>query len=369
MAPDEFGGTLTAVEAAEAIASGWRSVAPHDQLDLAPLSDGGTGFLAVLAAALPASRLLAVPVQDPLGRPVTAHLLVDGGTVYVESAQACGLHLLTAAERSPTTTSTYGVGQLLAAALDAGAERLVVGLGGSGTNDGGAGLLAALGVAGLGQDGAALAPGGAALTGLERLVGTPDPRWAGVDLVAATDVDAPLLGLLGASAVFGPQKGASRTDVQLLDRALTAWADALERHVGSRVRDLPGAGAAGGLGAALFALGGRREPGFALVQNLVGLPAKVSGAQLVVTGEGTLDASSLRGKVVSGVGAAAAAQGLPCVVLAGQVTVGRGEYAAAGIDAAYAVADAVGLAAALERPAAELAGLAARVAREWSRGT
>ena len=214
----------------------------------------------------------------------------------------------------------------------------MVGLGGSATNDGGEGMLAAL-------------------TG----------PFDGVELVAATDVDAPLLGLFGASAVFGPQKGATPNDVQLLDARLAAYADVLEARAGRPVRDLPGAGAAGGLGAALFALGATREPGIALVQRLVRLPRRVRAADLVVTGEGTFDASSLTGKVVSGVAAAAAGLGLPCLVLAGQVVVGRREAAAAGIEASYAVADAVGLTAALERPAEELAALAERVAREWSR--
>jgi glycerate kinase len=264
-------------------------------------------------------------------------------------------------------TSTYGVGHLLRAALDAGAERIVVGLGGSATNDGGAGLLAALGLTPVGADGQQLPPGGAALAQVDSLRGELDPRLAGVELVAAMDVDAPLLGLHGASAVFGPQKGASREDVHRLDGALARWADVLESSTGPAVRDLAGAGAAGGLGAALLALGATREPGIGLVERLVRLERHVAKADLVVTGEGTFDFSSLHGKVVSGVAAAAAAVGLPCIVLAGQVTVGRREAAAAGIDATYAVADAVGVEAALDRPAEELAALAERVAREWSR--
>ena len=188
-----------------------------------------------------------------------------------------------------------------------------------------------------------------------------------MELVDATDVDSPLLGLLGASAVFGPQKGASREDVALLDGALTRWVDVLEPHLGVSVRDLPGAGAAGGLGAALLALGARRKPGIALVQQLVGLAERVSAADIVVTGEGTFDFSSLTGKVVSGVAAAAAEAAVPCVVLAGVVTVGRREAAAAGVEATYAVSDGVGLERSLARPAEELAALAARVAGQWSR--
>lgn len=344
VAPDGFGGTLTAAEAATAIAAGWRAAAPRDRLDLAPLSDGGPGFLAVLAGALPRARRVPLTVQGPLGRPVAAELLLDGATAYVESAQACGLHLLAEAERDPTVTSSYGVGELLAAAVAAGAERVVVGLGGSATNDGGAGLVDALG----------------GLTGW--------PLLPGVEIVAATDVDAPLLGARGASAVFGPQKGATRAQVLMLDARLAAWADELESVAGVRVRDRLGAGAAGGIGAALFALGAVREPGCSLVQRAVRLPQRVGRADLVVTGEGTFDVSSLSGKVVSGVATAASDAGLPCVVIAGQVTVGRREAAAAGIDATYAVADAVGVEASLAQPAGELAALAERVAREWSRG-
>jgi glycerate kinase len=344
VAPDEFGGTLTAVEAAAAIAEGWRAAAPRDALDLAPLSDGGPGFVGVIGAARPKARRITTHVRDPLGRPVPAELLLDGTTAYVESAQACGLHLLTEAERDPTVTSTFGVGELLAHAVAAGAERIVVGLGGSATNDGGAGMISALG-------------------GLEGW-----PLLPGIELVAATDVDAPLLGLLGASSVFGPQKGASREQVLALDAALEHWADTLETAAGLAVRDLPGAGAAGGLGAALLAMGAERASGIALVQQMVKLEQRAARADLVVTGEGTLDASSLSGKAVTGVAAAAAEAGLPCIVLAGEVRLGRRETAAAGIDATYAVADAVGVEASLAQPAAELAALAERVAREWSRG-
>jgi glycerate 2-kinase len=367
LAPDAFGGTLSAREAATAVADGWRAAAPDDELVLVPLSDGGPGLVDVVRAARPRARLHPATVEDPLARPVAADVLLDGATAWVESAQACGLHLLDEAERDPRVTTTYGVGQLVTAALQAGASRVVVGLGGSATNDGGAGMLAALGLQRLDADGERLPPGGAALREGARLVGAPDPRLQQVELVAATDVDAPLLGLHGASAVFGPQKGASPDDVQVLDAALTRWADVLEEHLGVAVRDLPGAGAAGGLGAALLAVGARRAPGLALVAEAVGLGRAVERADLVVTGEGSFDPTSLQGKVVSGVAAVAAAHAVPCVVVAGQVHVGRREAAAAGVEAAYAVADAVGLDAALAAPAEELAALATRVAREWSR--
>jgi glycerate kinase len=366
IAPDGFGGTLSGAQAAAAMAQGWAGAAPGDELDLAPMSDGGPGLVEVLAAALPHAQVRRTAVQDPLGRPVGAAFLLDGATAYVEAAQACGLHLLPEAERDPKRTSSYGVGQLVRAARDAGARRVVVGLGGSATNDGGAGLLWALGAEGRDAQGRRPEPGGAWLRGIDGIDGWP--VLDGLELVAATDVDSPLLGLYGASATFGPQKGATREDVALLDGALARWADVLEAHCGRQVRDLPGSGAAGGLGAALLALGARREPGIALVEQLVGLPERVAQADLVLTGEGTFDFSSLSGKVVSGVAALAAEQAVPCLVLAGAVRVGRREAAAAGVEATYSLVEAVGVEAALTRPAQELAALAARVARQWSPG-
>jgi glycerate kinase len=368
VAPDKFGGTLSAVEAAEAMATGWRRVSPDDELLMRPMSDGGTGFVDVLAVGL-AGDLVPVPTSDPLGRPVVGALLLHESTGYVESAQACGLHLLAHHERNPMVTTSYGLGLLVAAAVDSGARRVVVGLGGSATVDGGAGMLAALGVTALDRAGAALPPGGAALAAVDRLDG--DTRLGGVELVVATDVDNPLTGPNGASVVFGPQKGAAPEQVEALDAALAGWGQVLERDLPgapSGLAALPGAGAAGGLGAALLALGGRREPGTEVVGRAVGLPPALGVADLVLTGEGSFDWQSLRGKVVGGVAAAAAARGLPCLVLAGQVAVGRREMAAAGVQAAYSVADLAGsVEAALEWPADRLADLAARTAGQWSR--
>jgi glycerate kinase len=368
MAPDGFGGTLSPAQAATALADGWRRASPGDDVDLAPLSDGGPGFVDVLATALPDAERLPVTVEDALARPVRADLLLHGTTAYVESAQACGLHLLTEQERDPLRTTTYGVGQLLTAALRAGATRIVVGLGGSATNDGGAGLLSALGLHRLDAAGEQLAPGGLALRDLERLSGAPDPRLSDVELVAASDVESPLLGLYGASSVFGPQKGASREDVALLDGALTRWADVLEAHLGVQVRDRPGAGAAGGLGAALYVLGATQRPGIALVQEAVGFDARVAGADLVVTGEGRFDSQSLVGKVVSGVARTAGEHAVPCVVLAGDVQLGRREAAAAGVEQAWSLVDLVGVERAMGDAEAALAELAAHVAGQWSAG-
>ena len=365
IAPDCFGDTLPAVEVAAALRRGWLASRPADDVVCVPLSDGGPGFVAVLQAALGGS-VRTVPVSDALGRPVTAAFLLQGGTAYVETAQACGLALLSAGERDPLVTSTFGVGELLLAALDAGADRIVIGLGGSATNDGGAGLCTALGLAPVDPDGAPLVPGGAALRDTAALRGSVDPRLAGVTLVVATDVDAPLLGLTGASSVFGPQKGATRDAVQVLDHALGRWAAVLEAALGVQVCEVPGAGAAGGLGAALLALGGQPISGIALVRDLVDLAGRLDEVHLVVTGEGRFDGTSLRSKVVSGVAALAAERALPCLVVAGQVAVGRREAASIGVDQAYALVDEVDLATAMTRPAASLSLLAGRVARHWS---
>jgi glycerate kinase len=366
VAPDSFGGTLSAVEAAEAIADGWRRSAPADELVARPLSDGGPGFLDVLSASLDAD-VVPVPTTDPLGRPVVGAVLVDGTTAYVESAQATGLHLLTAAERDPLLTGSAGLGALLAAAVEYGARTVVVGLGGSATNDAGAGMLGALGVLPLDDAGTVLPPGGLALAALDRLEGVPQLR--GVGLVAATDVDNPLCGPHGATAVFGPQKGLRPGDLDRLDAALARWAEVAERDLPDAPAGLaavPGGGAAGGLGAALLALGGRRAAGIGLVGAAVGLPDALAGADLVISGEGSFDFQSLRGKVVSGVAAAAAERGLPCLVLAGQVSVGRREAAAAGGEAADSVAEQAGsVEVALAYPADRLADLAARVAAHW----
>lgn len=380
IAPDCFTGTLTARQAAAAMAEGWRASAPHDEVTLVPLSDGGPGFLDVLASSLD-GEMSAVVVSDPRGREVPAAILVveaEGSrTAYIESAQAAGLHLLAPEERDPTLTTTYGVGQLLDAALDLGATRIVVGLGGSGTNDAGAGLLAALGVGSrerLGVGGLALASADAPdLAGLEGA----RARFRHVDLVVASDVDSPLLGLKGASAVFAAQKGASEQDAQSLENALGHFVSVVNR-VRPPVKDLltgaairperePGAGAAGGLGYGLYLLGARRVSGVAAVLEAVGFARLVASADLVVTGEGSFDWQSLRGKVVVGVAAAAAAVGTPAIVIAGQCLVGRREAMAVGLSGVYAVADRPDqVPAALADPAGTLAARVERVARTWS---
>ena len=380
IAPDCFTGTLSAGQAAQAMARGWRNGAPQDVLTLLPLSDGGPGFLDVLSGAL-GGTAVPVTVADPLGRPVPAVvLLVDAGgtrTAYVESAQACGLHLLADAERNPLVTSTYGVGELVEAALAQGATRVVVGLGGSGTNDGGAGLLAALGAG----DPQVLAAGGAGLAdlddrALDGLAGLRD-RLRSIELVLATDVDSPLLGFHGASAVFGPQKGATPEMAQQLESALGRFTEVVG-HVVPPGRDLltgtdrrpdrePGSGAAGGLGYGLLLLGGHRGSGVQAVLEAVGFGPLVQATDLVVTGEGTFDWQSLRGKVVAGVAQAALACAKPVVVIAGQTLVGRRDTMELGISGIYAVAQNPGqVAGALADPAGTLSARTARVASTWS---
>ncbi|MET7822205.1 glycerate kinase family protein [Micromonospora zamorensis] len=375
LCPDKFAGTLPAPEVAAAVAAGWRTVTDGDDLLIRPLADGGPGFVEVLAEAL-GGRRLPVPTVDPLGRPAAGEILLttDGATAYLESAQACGLHLLSPAERDPKTTTSYGLGVLVAAAVESGARTVVIGLGGSGTNDAGAGMLAALGVTPLDAGGAALPYGGAALAAVDAVDGVP--RLRGVRLVAATDVDNPLLGLHGASNVFGPQKGADRADVLLLDAALERFAAVLERDLAgcpAGLGTMPGGGAAGGIGAALLALGGGCESGIGLVTRATRLDAALDTADLVITGEGSFDHQSLRGKVVAGVAGAARDRGVPCVVVAGQVSTGRREAASAGVTDAYSLVEHFGgeagggLDAALSRPAEGLRELGARLARQWSR--
>jgi glycerate kinase len=368
--PDKFAGTLTALEAAGAMVDGWREVAPDDEVTVRPLSDGGPGFLDSLSLdALPGVRRIPVDTYDPLGRPVSGAVLVDGATAYVESAQACGLHVLSGDERNPRITTSYGLGPLITAAVESGAREVVIGLGGSATNDAGAGLLAALGAEPLDAAGYALPYGGVALAGCTRLGGAP--RLRGARLVAATDVDNPLTGLHGASSVYGPQKGASRADVLDLDAALTRFAEVLERDLPGcppGLAAVPGAGAAGGLGAAILALGGRCESGIALVRRLSRLDDALDAADLVITGEGSFDHQSLRGKVISGVAEAARDRALPCLVFAGRISVGRREAARIGVTGAYALEEHFGsVEQAMSLPVEGLRALAARAARQWSR--
>lgn len=356
IAPDAFAGTLTAVEAASAIAEGWRRHAPGDELDLAPMSDGGPGFLDVLQASR-GGELVAVTTEGPHGAEVPAAVLAVGDTAYVESAQACGLHL-SKGEAGDFATSA-GVGALLIAAAATGARRVVVGLGGAGSNDGGAGLLGALGA----RADRVLEGGAILLHGLGEIdISLCHSVIGGVELVAATDVDIPLTGLFGTTKAFGARRGIGETRLADTDAFLEQYAALVDRRLALE----PGAGAGGGLGFALMALGARRVPGIELVADAVGLAARARAADLVITGEGAFDFSSRAGKVPAGVAAVAADALRPCVMVAGEVLVGAREMRALGMDAAYGLVDLVGRERAWRDPAGALAEVATRVARTWS---
>jgi glycerate kinase len=361
--PDKFAGTLSAPAVAEAVAAGWGG---DGTLIRRPLSDGGPGFVEVLAGALE-GRVVPVPTVDPLGRPTDGEILLAGHVAYVESAQACGLHLLTKDERDPNVTSSYGLGLLITAAVEAGATEVVVGLGGSATNDGGAGMLAALGAPPVDAAGYALPYGGAYLNAAAGLGG--EARLRQVSLVAATDVDSPLTGLHGASKVFGPQKGASQEDVYRLDAALEIFAGVLERAFGiTGLQTQPGGGAAGGIGAALIALGGRVTSGIGLVTAWIGLERELDQADLVITGEGSFDHQSLRGKVVAGIANGARDRGIPCIVLCGRNETGYREAASAGVTETHSLTDLFGSEAeAMARPAEGLRELASQLSSQWNR--
>lgn len=317
-APDSFKESMTAAEAAAAMARGVRRVLPDAEIVEVPLSDGGEGFLESLASALGA-RLVPVEVPDALGRPITSsYALTADGLAVIEMARAAGLEQIAPADRDVRHSSTAGVGRLVSAALDAGATRLVIGIGGSATNDGGAGLLDALGVRYLDAAGRRLSPTPAGLADVAAVDASGlDPRLAAVDVEVACDVTNPLCGPYGASAVFGPQKGATAADVRSLDALLARLA---RLDVGTDVAERPGAGAAGGLGYALLRhLHARLRRGIELVTATVGLAEAVRGAALVLTGEGSVDAQSLAGKTPAGVAAIAHAAGVDTVILAGRV--------------------------------------------------
>jgi glycerate 2-kinase len=318
VAPDGFGGTLAADEAARAIATGWARSRPEDELVSVPMSDGGEGLLRAIARAQDTWQH--TEVAGPHGHPVAAAWLVrPDGTAVIESAAACGLHLVPVDRRDPMLATTYGVGQLLEAARAEGARRVVVGLGGSATVDGGSGALGGLGFRLRVEHGSGLRIGGAELGQVARVERGWVRDWSGIEVVLLADVSTPLG---AAAATFGPQKGATPAQVDELARALMRWADVVARDLtpGDDLRHVPGSGAAGGLGFALAAsIGARFEPGSAAVGELVGLPDELDRAELVVTGEGRLDATTRHGKVVAFVQRLASERRLPTLAVVGQV--------------------------------------------------
>ncbi len=336
VAPDSFKGSLSSVEVAAAISRGIRAVFPDAEVVEIPIADGGEGTVDALVAAT-GGRVEERTVRGPLGAPVRARwgVVGGGGAAVVEMAAASGLPLVPAGRRDPRVTTTYGTGELVRAALDAGLARVVVGIGGSATNDGGAGFARALGARFLDAAGAELPDGGAALARLDRIdLSGLDPRLAETDVVVACDVDNPLTGPRGASAVYGPQKGATPEVVRELDAALARYAEVARAATGRDVADRPGAGAAGGLGAGLlFFTPAVLRPGVALVLETVGFDSQVRGADLVVTGEGRTDSQTAMGKAPAGVAAAAKRHGVPVVCLAGGLGDGADDVLAMGIDA------------------------------------
>jgi glycerate kinase len=332
IAADKFKGSLTAVEVAERVGAGLRAVRPALAVEALPVADGGDGTVAAALAAGFTRR--EARVTGPLGEPRTAAFALRADTAVVEMAEASGLQHLPAGRFAPRTATTYGTGELLRAALDAGARTLVLGVGGSATTDGGAGMLSALGARFLDARGAPVGPGGGALAALARAdLSGIDARLADVDLVLASDVDNPLTGEHGAAAVYGPQKGADPEDVAALDAALAHYAEVLGAQESAAA---PGAGAAGGVGfGALVGLGARFRPGIEVLLDVLGFAAALERADLVITGEGSLDAQTLRGKAPAGVAAAARARGVEVVAVCGRLALDEAELRAAGISAAY----------------------------------
>lgn len=340
IAPDSFKECLSAAEVAEAMADGVRQVLPDADIICVPMADGGEGSLdAVLAATGGQERLL--EVLDANGRPCQASWgWLGDGKAFIEMASAAGLEQIAPLERKPLQASSYGVGQLVQDAVRAGARHIVLGLGGSATNDAGAGLLQALGVRLLDAQGQDLPGGGAALRQLDRIaLDGVDASLKDVQFEIAVDVDNPLCGLRGASAIFGPQKGASAEDVAELDAALSHFADVCARQFGEDHRNIPGMGAAGGLGFAVkTCFNASFRPGVELVAELSGLAAALEGASLVFTGEGRMDAQTLLGKTPAGVARYASRSGIPVIALAGSLGEDYEALYQAGITAAFSLA-------------------------------
>jgi glycerate 2-kinase len=368
VAPDKFKGSLTAAQVAARVAAGLARAAPGAEVVEVPVADGGDGTLE--AAVEAGYRRVPVQAEGPTGEPVETAYAERDGVAVVELADVSGLGRLPGGRLAARAASSYGTGQVIRAALDAGCRRVVLGIGGSAGTDGGAGLVQALGGRLDGADGGEVGRGGAALAAVRSLdLAGLHPALATAEVVVASDVDNPLLGPGGAAAVYGPQKGASPADVAELDAALARWADAVRRATGRDEAATPGAGAAGGVGfAALAVLGATLRPGIDLVLDLVGFRAVLPGARLVITGEGSLDRQTLHGKAPAGVAAAARAAGIPVVAVAGRSLLPPSELEPAGILAAYALTD---IEPDPERCMAEagplLERLAERVAADWMR--
>ncbi|WP_433327145.1 glycerate kinase [Spirillospora sp. CA-294931] len=369
IAPDKFKGSLSAAEVAGHVAAGLRRARPELCVDPMPVADGGEGT--VDAAVSAGFTRVRARVSGPMGEPVTASYAVRGDTAVVELAEASGLRLLGDAPREPLTASSHGTGELIDAALLGGATRIVLGLGGSACTDGGAGMATALGARLLTAEGRPVAPGGGGLGSLAfidlRLIAE---RLREVEVVVAGDVDSPLLGPEGAAAVFAPQKGADPGQVRVLESALARLDAVVRRDLGVHAAGQPGAGAAGGVGfGALAFLGAAVRPGIAYLLDLLGFPGRVEGARLVITGEGSLDRQSLRGKAPVGVARAAARAGVPAVAVAGRCALTGEQLRRARLQGAYALTELepdLGRSMAGAGPLLER--LAERLAHDWLEG-
>jgi glycerate kinase len=360
IAPDKFKGSLTAIEAAEAIAAGMRQGPVPVEVRLAPIADGGDGTVDAAVAA--GYRRVSREVTGPTGQRVLASYAIRGETAVVELAEASGLRRLPGGRLAPLTATTYGTGELIRAALGEGAQRIVLGVGGSATTDGGAGMGRALGVRFLDALGADLPPGGAALRDLDAIdTDGLDPRVRSTEIVVASDVRSPLLGPRGAAAVFAPQKGADPCDVAVLEDGLRRLATVVARQSGVDLSTVAGAGAAGGAGGGAVAfLGARLVSGIDHLLDLLRFPDLLRDADLVVTGEGSLDEQSLAGKAPWGVAQAAARAGVPAVALVGRLALTREQLRSAGFAEARALTE---LESDLERCRREAAALLSRSAR------
>ena len=342
IAPQEFKESLRGIEIAQAMREGVSRVWPDAETLLVPVADGGDGTLQSLVDASD-GKVMTATVDDPLGRPIEAvwGALGDGRTAVIEMARSSGLALLKPEERDPLVTTTCGVGQLISLALDAGYRHLIIGIGGSATNDGGAGMAQALGANLLDADGTELVRGGGALAHLRRIdVSGLDSRLADTKIDVACDVNNPLCGETGAAEIFGPQKGADAETVAYLDDALQRYGELLQRDLGRDVMEVPGAGAAGGLGAGLMAFtGAQLRPGADIVIDALDLDARLEGASLVIVGEGQTDRSTVFNKAPVAVAQRAKARGIPTVAISGSLGDGFEQIHDHGIDAAFSILD------------------------------
>jgi glycerate kinase len=370
IAPDKFKGSLTAAEVAEALAAGMRDVLPGLETIMLPVADGGDG---TIAAALSAGfAKIIVDAVGPTGERVQAPYALDGDQAVVELAAVVGLSMLPGGRLDPLGSSTYGLGMVIADAIRRGATTIVLGLGGSASTDGGAGMAQALGARLLDANGQDLPPGGGALAELAHLdLATLRATLDGVRIIVASDVDNPLLGPRGAAAVFGPQKGAGPQQVETLEQGLQHWSQLVSNATGRDDAARPGAGAAGGTGfAALALLNAEIKPGIGEILDLIEFDRRIVGADLVVTGEGSLDEQSLAGKAPVGVARAAAKAGIPVVAVAGRLRLSPSQLREAGILAAYGLTD---LEPDLDRCIANASSLlrrvGARIAKEWLDGS